>query len=62
MLLTHQDESENETIDQLRRRQKWETNNYMCKGHILNAIRHCSIYTTAGKSARELYKNWRQGT
>jgi len=31
------DEYENEIIDQLRRMYKWETDDYICMGHILNA-------------------------
>ena len=51
------DESENETIDQLRKRKKWETDDYTCRGHILNAMEDSlfDLYYNV-KSAKELWE------
>jgi len=48
-LLTHQgqNEFEDETIDRLRRRQRWETDDYTCRRNILNKwMTHYLTYTT----------------
>ena len=31
-------DAENETLDETRRQLKWENNDYICHGHILNGI------------------------
>ena len=31
-------EEEDETVEQTRQRTKWETDDYLCRGHILNAL------------------------
>jgi len=51
------DESKNETMDQLRRTQKWETYDYTCRGHILNAMEDIlfDLYYNI-KSTKELWE------
>jgi len=51
------DESKNETINQLRRRQKWEIDDYTCKRHILNAMNDSlfDLYYSV-KFAKELWE------
>ncbi|KAK1441049.1 hypothetical protein QVD17_06885 [Tagetes erecta] len=50
------EEVENETIDQQRRRLKWENDDYICRGHILNGMSDAlfDVYQNA-ESARELW-------
>ncbi|KAK1407693.1 hypothetical protein QVD17_39315 [Tagetes erecta] len=50
------EEVENETIDQQRRRLKWENDDYICRGHILNGMSDAlfDVYQNA-ESAKELW-------
>ena len=49
--------SEDETLDQIRKRQKWETDDYTCRGHILNAMNDSlfDLYYNI-QSAKELWE------
>ncbi|KAI3825040.1 hypothetical protein L1987_06515 [Smallanthus sonchifolius] len=50
------EETENETLDQQRRRLKWENDDYICRGHILNGMSDAlfDVHQNA-ESARELW-------
>ncbi|KAI3693503.1 hypothetical protein L1987_76446 [Smallanthus sonchifolius] len=50
------EEVENETLDQQRRRLKWENDDYICRGHILNGMSDAlfDVYQNV-ESARELW-------
>ncbi|GJS47049.1 zinc finger, CCHC-type containing protein [Tanacetum coccineum] len=36
---------EDDTMEALRRRAKWENDDYICRGHILNRLRSCGIHS-----------------
>ena len=50
-------ETENETLDQARRRSKFENDDYICRGHILNSMSNAlfDVYQSM-ESAKELWK------
>nr|GEX36803.1 zinc finger, CCHC-type [Tanacetum cinerariifolium] len=50
--------SENETLETTRKRMKWENNDYICRGHILNGMSDSlfDIYQNS-KSAKALWES-----
>ncbi|KAK9165962.1 hypothetical protein Scep_001153 [Stephania cephalantha] len=51
-------ESDDETVEQIRKRQKWETDDHTCRGHILNAMKDslCSTSTMTSPLAESWEK------
>ncbi|KAK9096648.1 hypothetical protein Sjap_022145 [Stephania japonica] len=52
-------ESNDKTVEQIKKRQKWDTNDQVCKGHILNTMKDSmfDLYYNV-HSTRNCGRNW----
>jgi LTR polyprotein gag-polypeptide-like protein len=55
------EESQNETLDQARKRSKWENDDFICRGHILNGMQDSLFdiyqYHESAKELRDALEN-----